>query len=82
MLKAGTSDYIYYNDTLIDLNMIRYRLHQKANGANIHKLSQTYTKLALVCAELADGFDMSGQTENVKKWLAQLGYHLEPDHAA
>jgi len=76
MLKAGTYDYFYYNDTLIDLNLIRYRLHQKANGANIHQLSQAYAKLAVVCAELADGFDVTGQTKNVKKWLDQLGYRV------
>lgn len=68
---ARTSTAFYLDDLLVDTVMLDYLAQQKHNGARLHKVRQSISKLRLVAEELHNGYDSPISENTLRAWVKE-----------
>ena len=70
-LRAGTTEYFYFGDRLVDVNQIIYDYQARCNGSDNHAVAQEVSKIRLAAHALWRGDEV--EPSIVERALKRLG---------
>lgn len=70
MLKPRSQTSFYFDNKLIDVEMLKYEIRNCGAGL-IHKKNQAVCKLSVVASDLYEGYGWKDESE-VRKWLSEI----------